>query len=412
MGSSPETCLVCLKNNYDDKSILLFDLATQEWENVTYLNKLQYVMNADIIVYESTLICSNCLNDLNKAYEFKERVVRALDYWSVKFDDSVNIQNKSNQHNIEDCCTLDENNDITDISEINTYDDNINTNIIESENTELNESDEIEYVSTEDNNKDEYSECTNFPCNKCSDVFLTASELINHSCSNSPPEIDINVEEKPKPKKTWMLNKHQKVHTVDKKYVCTFCNRAFKQSYHLREHITTHTGERNFNCGVCGKSFQRMSSQRRHMRTHAAMPGEKSKKSPFLCNICGKSFPYSNGAQRHMRIHTGDKRYECNICRRKFNQSTHLRVHLRTHTGERPYRCDTCGESFSIKATLHKHVKGHNEAKDNVKICQNLEPNLSQTESRDDDEDVKKIEYVIDELPQYDHQGYLVTCNQ
>lgn len=172
--------------------------------------------------------------------------------------------------------------------------------------------------------------------------------------------------------KKWKLDKHvAQVHSVEeKKYICTFCNRAFKQSYHLREHITSHTGERNYSCTICDKTFQRQSSQKRHIKSHDAAPGHKTKRTPFLCTICGKSFPFSNGVQRHMRIHLGIRRHECAICNKKFMQSTHLHVHMRTHTGEKPYICDTCGEAFSLNASLQKHMSVHKIKKESTKYLE------------------------------------------
>lgn len=160
--------------------------------------------------------------------------------------------------------------------------------------------------------------------------------------------------------KRWKLQKHNmRVHCEQRQYICTYCGREFKQSFHLREHLSSHTGEKNYTCTFCGKAFQRMSSHRRHMRSHEAPPGQKTPRTPFLCTICGKSFPFSNGVQRHMRVHLGIKKYECNVCHRKFMQSTHLHVHMRTHTGEKPYICDTCGDAFSLNASLQKHMMIH-----------------------------------------------------
>ncbi|XP_018566314.1 zinc finger protein 596 [Anoplophora glabripennis] len=412
MNSNPATCLICLKNNYNETNLVLVDVFTQEWNNVTYLNKLQSVLSAEITVFEETLICSACVDELNKAYEFKERVVSALDYWSTKFEETVTFSSKDNGQEVID---IKDNNEI---NELSSYTEDIVT-AVEQDVEVKNESLEIK-----DQGAGNDLDFSNFPCRKCKAVFFTASELVNHVCDNkrtSVPDKKVGKRKKQKQgtykcnfcdlhfSKVWKLTKHFEIHDSDKKFVCNICNHAFKQSYHLREHITTHTGERNFTCEVCGKKFQRLSSQKRHMRTHNAAPGEKSKKTPFLCNICGKSFPYSNGAQRHMRIHTGDKRYRCDVCNRTFNQSTHLKVHLRTHTGERPYMCNICGDTFSLKASLHKHMNGHNEAKNDVKIFQNLEPNLSRTKCEDDDEEKK--DFIIDDLPLYD-QGFLITCSQ
>lgn len=258
---------------------------------------------------------------------------------------------------------------------------------------------------------------TKFSCDKCKQIFITASELLHHNCKtkNSKKENKTTTNNNGKEnlvficeicdesfKKNWQLNRHKKVfHLNVKNYVCTYCNRGFKQLYHLQEHITSHTGERKFKCDICHKTFSRMSSQRKHMKAHEAAPGEKSKKSPFLCSICGKKFPYSNGAQRHMRTHSDDRRFECKICGNKFSQTTHLRVHLRTHTGEKPYPCKLCTESFSLNANLRKHMKNHKKP-ENVKIFHNLEPNLSETIGEFDVEDSQnslQSDFIERELP-------------
>ncbi|XP_018336649.1 zinc finger protein 664-like isoform X2 [Agrilus planipennis] len=230
--------------------------------------------------------------------------------------------------------------------------------------------------------------CKESTCDKCQKTFSCDKEQFGLFCNDCNKDVEQTSKEKnskkkrgrpkkynvkPKPAvnyfcelcgsvfdKRWKLQKHRtRVHVDDKKYVCTFCNKGFKQSYHLREHLTSHTGEKNYMCNYCEKSFQRVSSLRRHIRSHEAAPGQKTKRTPFLCSICGKSFPFSNGVQRHMRIHLGIKNHECTICNRRFTQSTHLHVHMRTHTGEKPYICDTCGEAFSLNAGLQKHINVH-----------------------------------------------------
>lgn len=158
-------------------------------------------------------------------------------------------------------------------------------------------------------------------------------------------------------KNQWELRRHlTKVHPDLRKFMCTYCGKAFKKSNHLKEHQTSHTGEKKYSCPICEKRFPRVASQKRHMRGHDRPLGHKTIRTPFLCTICGKNFPFSSGVQRHMRIHLGIKKFECNLCKRKFTQSTHLQVHMRTHTGEKPYICDICGQKFSLKACMLKHI--------------------------------------------------------
>lgn len=314
-------------------------------------------------------MCSSCRDAVTRAYHFRNKVVAALSYWRKKFSSSI--------------CEVK-----SEFFDFDKPDSNVNSVILT---TAVKKENSVA--------ENEVDKSTNFSCSKCNSVFATASELLHHHCNvadkpkSSHQKIKLN-KSKFKIKGhsfrcyfcdevftiKWKLTKHlQTYHSSERKFVCVICGRAFKQSHHLREHVTSHTGERNYNCDICDKSFQRKSSQQRHMKSHNAIPGEKAKKCPFLCTICGKRFPYSNGAQRHMRTHSGDKRFQCKICEKRFNQTTHLKVHLTTHTGEKLYVCVECGDSFKVNATLQKHMKKHQKkSEEDVQICQNLEPNLSQ----------------------------------
>lgn len=49
MNSNPATCLICLKNNYNEKGMVLYNLLSQEWNSMTYLNKLQNILSAEVV---------------------------------------------------------------------------------------------------------------------------------------------------------------------------------------------------------------------------------------------------------------------------------------------------------------------------------------------------------------------------
>jgi KRAB domain-containing zinc finger protein len=56
------------------------------------------------------------------------------------------------------------------------------------------------------------------------------------------------------------MKKHQRVHTGEKSYSCTQCEKRFSR----QDHMKVHTGERPFACTHCGKRF----SERRYLRIH------------------------------------------------------------------------------------------------------------------------------------------------
>lgn len=64
------------------------------------------------------------------------------------------------------------------------------------------------------------------------------------------------------------LNRHSRIHTGYKPFVCPVCMRSFSRSDHLTTHIRTHTGEKPFACTVCSRKFARSDERRRHSKVN------------------------------------------------------------------------------------------------------------------------------------------------
>nr|XP_046181914.1 zinc finger protein 205-like isoform X3 [Oncorhynchus gorbuscha] len=84
-----------------------------------------------------------------------------------------------------------------------------------------------------------------------------------------------------------------------------------------------------------------------------------SKEKRFLCSFCGKAFSFPKQVEIHQRIHTGEKPFGCHLCRARFSRSTHLKRHQRVHTGEKPYSCPQCEKRFSHQHNMKVHLKVH-----------------------------------------------------
>ncbi|CAK8676088.1 unnamed protein product [Clavelina lepadiformis] len=64
------------------------------------------------------------------------------------------------------------------------------------------------------------------------------------------------------------LNRHTRIHTGVKPFICKQCQRRFSRSDHLRTHMRTHTGEKPYPCTICPKKFARSDECKRHKKIH------------------------------------------------------------------------------------------------------------------------------------------------
>ena len=120
----------------------------------------------------------------------------------------------------------------------------------------------------------------------------------------------------------------------------------------MQEHAVIHTGDKPFQCTLCDKRFNNKANFNKHRRTH-------TNQRPFVCNVCGQTYRQNYDLKRHMTLHTDVKSFECAQCKKTFARKSYLQRHVLTHSEERKHECLVCNRKFLQRGNLNFHTKIH-----------------------------------------------------
>uniref|UniRef100_A0A3Q3Q090 Myc-associated zinc finger protein n=1 Tax=Monopterus albus TaxID=43700 RepID=A0A3Q3Q090_MONAL len=218
------------------------------------------------------------------------------------------------------------------------------------------------------------------------------------------PVLPIPLDQKPPVSAAELLKDNVAIAVVKKEpksktpFICGYCNKAFRDSYHLRRHESCHTGikmvsrpkktqtaptmvplistvprENNGNpsyittvAGILttattsastGTSI--MTSMQHQQQQSIPKKPPKPVKKNHGCDMCGKAFRDVYHLNRHKLSHSDEKPFECPICQQRFKRKDRMTYHVRSHDGgvHKPYICSVCGKGFSRPDHLSCHVK-------------------------------------------------------
>ena len=163
----------------------------------------------------------------------------------------------------------------------------------------------------------------------------------------------------PIPTKGYLMT-HARIHSREKPYQYSHCEKPFSSNSPLIKHLKTHTDDNLFQCSQCRKTFADASDFTEHVTR------EKLDK----CTLCNKDLSQMKicEIEKHIMAHTSEKIYEYNQCDNFFPQNSYLSTHMKMRAGEvdqfiqcekdpmetRPYQCNNVFEKTNC--IIHQRI--------------------------------------------------------
>ena len=170
--------------------------------------------------------------------------------------------------------------------------------------------------------------------------------------------------------------------TTSTRYQCQTCHRLLSSKSALKRHNMIHTGERPYKCSMCDRSFTQPHHRLNHELAHWAVPSgtvvsdsghctggsvssSLSGSSPenegkiLRCRFCNVAFSNLRRLRDHLTIHDTKRRFACSICGMKFMKSAHLTMHMQMHTTTPQFCCPYCDREFYRTQYYEDHLLTH-----------------------------------------------------
>ncbi|XP_043932973.1 zinc finger and BTB domain-containing protein 38-like [Protopterus annectens] len=153
---------------------------------------------------------------------------------------------------------------------------------------------------------------------------------------------------------------------------CKICSEAFFDRTSLRKHQRCHTLEKKFQCAICGKKFSTVKKLQKHELMHGTIP-------QFACEHCKQEFSTSELLEEHKKQH--NTKTNESVLKSFKELSTQVVPSKTGRVGRKPsvrYTCLICSKVCKTAAALGRHMKRHETKEQDDETC--LEPPAQQSE--------------------------------
>ncbi|KAF5277820.1 hypothetical protein FQA39_LY18429 [Lamprigera yunnana] len=141
---------------------------------------------------------------------------------------------------------------------------------------------------------------------------------------------------------------HMKSHSDERMYPCKLCTYAGRTASAIYVHMSTHANDLCV-CEFCSKTFKSTRNLNDHLRR------VHSKEKKYQCSYCDKKFVDKYVLRIHVRCHTGVRPYQCTVCEKSFIRSDGLKEHMIVHGERVTQECKNCRKKFASKRGFARH---------------------------------------------------------
>ncbi|KAI8478348.1 PR domain zinc finger protein 10 [Branchiostoma belcheri] len=163
-----------------------------------------------------------------------------------------------------------------------------------------------------------------WPCFECPRKFMSSEQLQRHLAVH---EKVITVR-----RRRWgkgRRGRRRKVPAGDRDNLeCDVCHKVFLRAYSLQRHQVMHSGEKKFNCPVCKKMFSHDYNRTRHLRKHQ----DRGEGLEVVNQLLEGKSPSEGTSEA--RDEQEEREWSCQHCVLVFESAELLRLHVRSHPAE------------------------------------------------------------------------------